>query len=85
MVEKMPCLNKCLNAIGVTNIGSQHSLMKAIENSAIRLKSMEKESKTKPEEKDDTMANWKGKIEKEQAITGGIDMFKNKQTFLGLP
>jgi virulence-associated protein VapD len=43
MVEKMPWLNKCLNAIDVTNIGRQHSLMQAIENSAIRLETLKKE------------------------------------------
>lgn len=66
MVEKMPWLNKCLNAIDVTNIGRQHSLMQAVENSAIRLETMEKEAERKSEEKGDTMANWKGKIEKER-------------------
>ena len=50
-VEKMPWLNKCLNAIDVTNIGRQHSLMQAVENSAIRLEAMEKESEKKTEEK----------------------------------
>lgn len=37
MVEKMLWLSKCLNAIDVTNIGRQHSLMQAVENSAIKL------------------------------------------------
>ena len=39
MVEKMLWLRSCLNAIDVTDIGRQHSLMQAVENSAIRLES----------------------------------------------
>jgi hypothetical protein len=67
MVEKMPWLNKCLNAIDVTNIGRQHSLMQAVENSVIKLEAMQKESEKETEEKGDTMKDWKGKIEKEKA------------------
>lgn len=67
MVEKMPWLSKCLNAIDVTNIGRQHSLMQAVENSAIKLEAMEKEHEKETEEKGDTMKDWKGKIEKEKA------------------
>lgn len=75
MVEKMPWLNKCLNAIDVTNIGRQHSLMQAVENSAIRLEAMEKESEKKTEEKGDTMSDWKRKIEKEKSdsSTGKVE------------
>ena len=74
-MEKMPWLNKCLNAIDVTNIGRQHSLMQAVENSAIRLEAMEKESEKKTEEIGDTMSGWKGKIEKEKSdsSTGKVE------------
>lgn len=37
MVEKIPWLSQCLNAIDVTDIGRQHSLMQAVKNSAIKL------------------------------------------------
>lgn len=37
MVRQMPWLNKCLNAIDVTDIGEQHSLMKAVEMATIEL------------------------------------------------
>lgn len=50
MAEKMPWLHKCLNAIDVTNIGRQHSLMRVIENSAIRLEKIGKETKRETEE-----------------------------------
>lgn len=63
----MPWLNKCLDAIDVTNIGCQNSLKQAVENSAIRLEAMEKESEKKTEEIGDTMNGWKGKIEKEKS------------------
>lgn len=39
----MSWINKCLNAIDVTNIGRQHSLMQAVENSAIKLETSSKE------------------------------------------
>lgn len=47
MVEKMSWINKCLNAIDVTNISRQHSLMQAVENSAIKLETSSKEVKQK--------------------------------------
>lgn len=37
MVGKMPWLPDCLNAIDVTDISRQHSLMQAVENAAIEL------------------------------------------------
>ena len=37
MAVQMPWLNKCLNAIEVTNVGKQHSLMKAVEDAASQL------------------------------------------------
>lgn len=36
MVKTMPWLYKCLNAIDVTNIGQQHSLMSVVEKAAIK-------------------------------------------------
>lgn len=37
MVRKMPWLNECLNAIDVTNIGKQHSLMNIVEMATIAI------------------------------------------------
>lgn len=42
-------------------------MKQAVENSAIRLEAMEKESEKKTEEIGDTMNGWKGKIEKEKS------------------
>ena len=49
MVKQMPWLNKCLNAIDVTDIGEQHSLMKAVEVAAIELEDDKVEVKEKIE------------------------------------
>jgi virulence-associated protein VapD len=41
MVEKMPWLDKCLNAIDITDIGKQHSLMQVIHRATIKLEPMD--------------------------------------------
>lgn len=38
MVQRMPWLKKCLNAIDVTEVGEQHSLMYAVENTVLDYK-----------------------------------------------
>lgn len=71
MVMRMPWLYKCLNAIDVTNIGEQHSLMPIVKGVGIVLeqeeKTAEKEEVAKENPKGDTMSDWKGRIEKEKA------------------
>ena len=44
MVAQMLWLNKCLNAIDVTNIGRQHSLMKAVQKATIEFEKAEAEA-----------------------------------------
>lgn len=71
MVMRMPWLFKCLNAIDVTNIGEQHSLMPIVKGVGIVLeqeeKTVEKEEVTKENSKSYSMSDWKEKIEKEKA------------------
>lgn len=45
MVAQMPWLNKCLNAIDITNIGRQHSLMKAVQEATIKFEETVVEAK----------------------------------------
>lgn len=45
MVKQMPWLNQCLNAIDVTDIGEQHSLMKAVQKATIEFEKTGVEAK----------------------------------------
>ena len=73
MVMRMPWLYKCLNAIDVTNIGEQHSLMPIVEGVGIKLeqaKDIEKDSEQQmvnSEVKGSSLSDWKAKIEKEKS------------------
>ena len=56
MVQAMPWLNQCLNAMDVTNIGKQHSLMTAVEEAS---RNLGQNKTNEAEAKNDIMANRK--------------------------
>lgn len=67
LARKMPWLYSCVNEIDVTDIGEQHSI-KEILGAFTQQKdiSIVKVQIEMPEEKGDTMADWKRAIEKEK-------------------
>ena len=59
MVQTMPWLDKCLNAIDVTNVGRQHNLLQAVHGATIKYEVQHSE---KTEEKQDSEKSEKKQI-----------------------
>ena len=81
MIQNMPWLCNCLNAIDMTDIGKQHDLMPVFETYRIELEKHvindnNRETENSNNVKQKSLASWEAMIEKEK--TGNPDRSKNK-------